>query len=229
MNADQVGGASIPFDINDYLTIEALEDNLQVTVESLAGIRYKYGIDGIGWEFTEGTQSISLRKGQTVSFSASSSISRFAFDKKCNLLGNCLSILFADEAKGKTDISLFQGCFRRLFYDCSTIVSVSAKFLPATILSIDCYYGMFYGCTSLVNAPELPALNLAVDCYRELFYRCNKLNYIKMLATDISASGCLMDWVDGVASSGTFVKNKNATWVETGVDRVPEGWTIQKV
>jgi hypothetical protein len=50
-----------------------------------------------------------------------------------------------------------------------------------------------------------------------------------MLATDISAGFCLYDWVKGVASSGTFVKNKNATWNVTGVNGVPSGWTIQKV
>lgn len=230
MNADQVSGASIPFDINDYLTVEALEDDLTITVLGVAGSRYRYGIDGVGWVQANIDLPIVLKKGQTVSFSSGANvINRFAFDKKCNLLGNCLSILFGDEAKGKTDISLFQGCFRELFYDCSTIVSVSANFLPATILSIGCYSGMFYGCTSLVNAPELPALNLKNDCYRELFYRCHSLNYIKMLATDISAIGCLYSWAVGVASTGTFIKNKNATWNVSGSDGVPRGWTIQKV
>ncbi len=48
-----------------------------------------------------------------------------------------------------------------------------------------------------------------------------------MLATDIYANYCLYDWVSGVASSGTFVKNKDATWNVVGVDGVPEGWTVE--
>jgi hypothetical protein len=60
-----------------------------------------------------------------------------------------------------------------------------------------------------------------------MFYNCRSLNYIKMLATDISASSCLSGWVNGVASTGTFVKNKNATWNVTGASGVPSGWTVQ--
>jgi hypothetical protein len=62
-----------------------------------------------------------------------------------------------------------------------------------------------------------------------MFSGCTSLNYIKMLATDISASNCLTYWVYGISSTGTFVKNKNATWNVTGDNGVPNGWTIQKV
>lgn len=228
MNSGQVSDASIPFDINDYLTVEALEDNLQVTVVALEGTRCRYGIDGIGWEQADGTQSFSLLKGQTISFSAAYSIQRFAFDKKCNLLGNCMSILFADEAKGKTDISLFPRGFIGLFQDCNTIVSVSANFLPATTLGEGCYYNMFSGCTRLVKAPELPAPTLVDRCYEKMFYGCTNLNYIKMLAfyyTD--PSSYLHNWVSGVSRTGTFVKNPNMDSLSIGDSGIPRGWTVQ--
>ena len=86
---------------------------------------------------------------------------------------------------------------------------------------------MFNGCTALTTAPELPATMLADGCYNSMFYGCTSLNYIKMLATDISASDCLSNWVSGVASTGTFVKNSAATWTKTGTSGVPSGWTIQ--
>ena len=35
------------------------------------------------------------------------------------------------------------------------------------------------------------------------------------------------NWVSGVASTGTFVKNKNATWDVIGSDGIPSGWTVQ--
>ena len=36
------------------------------------------------------------------------------------------------------------------------------------------------------------------------------------------------NWVNGVASSGTFVKNSAATWANTfGVNGIPNGWTVQ--
>ena len=59
-----------------------------------------------------------------------------------------------------------------------------------------------------------------------MFYGCNKLNYIKMLATDISSSDCLYNWVNGVSSTGTFVKHPDMTSLPTGVDGIPEGWTV---
>jgi hypothetical protein len=85
---------------------------------------------------------------------------------------------------------------------------------------------MFYYCTNLTTAPELPATTLADDCYYYMFYNCNKLNYIKMLATDISASGCLSNWVIGVASTGTFVKNPDMNSLPTGYSGIPSGWTV---
>lgn len=47
-----------------------------------------------------------------------------------------------------------------------------------------------------------------------------------MLATDISAPGCLDSWVSGVAATGTFVKNTFAQWDVVGENGVPSGWTI---
>lgn len=47
-----------------------------------------------------------------------------------------------------------------------------------------------------------------------------------MLATDISATNCLADWVYEVAATGTFVKNTFAQWDVVGESGVPSGWTI---
>ena len=85
---------------------------------------------------------------------------------------------------------------------------------------------MFSGCTSLENAPVLPATKLVTSCYSNMFYGCSKLNYVKALFTDNSATRCTSRWLEGVASSGTFVKNAAATWNVVGASGVPEGWTV---
>jgi hypothetical protein len=59
-----------------------------------------------------------------------------------------------------------------------------------------------------------------------MFDGCSKLNYIKMLATNISAGSCLSSWVSGVASTGTFVKNPAMTSLPTGSSGIPKGWTV---
>lgn len=108
-----------------------------------------------------------------------------------------------------------------------TLITVSPfDVLPIKNLSSFCCRNMFSHCESLVIAPSLPATKLETGCYEGMFFGCIKLCYIKMLATDISAIGCLSSWVYDVASTGTFVKSKDATWNVTGVNGVPTGWTV---
>ena len=52
------------------------------------------------------------------------------------------------------------------------------------------------------------------------------MNYIKALFTTTPSSFYTSNWMSGVASTGTFVKSKDATWDVTGVNGVPEGWTV---
>ena len=108
-------------------------------------------------------------------------------------------------------ISLPNFVYVSMFEDCISLTNTPK--LPATELSTACYQQMFKNCTGLTSAPELPATKLTAACYRNMFNGCSKLNYIKMMATDISGSNCLYDWVSGIASSGTFVKNKNANFL----------------
>ena len=112
-----------------------------------------------------------------------------------------------------------------MFIDCTGLVS--APELPATQLYASCYYGMFWGCTSLTTAPDLPALTLADHCYWAMFYGCTNLTYIKAMFTTTPSNTYTQAWVDGVAPSGTFVKNASATWDVTGTNGIPAGWTVQ--
>ena len=116
-------------------------------------------------------------------------------------------------------------CFRDAFYGATSLQEVPELFF--TDLAEYCCYEMFGGCTSLTKVNKLPATSLAPYCYAKMFEKCSKLNYIKMLATNISASTNLLNWVSGVASSGTFVKNKDAVWTTTGASGVPSGWKIE--
>ena len=180
-------------------------------------------------------------------------IGTFKISKSCDLIGNCNSLLFGDDAVNNNNLSGKNYAFYRLFYNCATIKNVSSNFLPATTLESDCYYnmfqnctslttapelpattlasfcynGMFNGCTSLTTAPELPATTLVQRCYNRMFINCKNLNYIKAMFTATPSNYYTANWVSGVASSGTFVKNKNATWNVTGKHGIPEGWTVQ--
>lgn len=213
--------------IDNYLTIEALEDGLYV---KLSIISCEYCVDGSGiWvELPPNTFTSIINAGHTLSFRYYSDEvgDTFIINKKCNLKGNCLSMVFGDYASKNISLKKNNKAFYRLFANCNTIVKVDSDFLPAILLSYSCYSNMFKGCTNLVNAPELPATTLNDYCYSSMFEGCTNLNYIKMLATDISASHCLSNWVSGVSSTGTFVKSKDATWDVVGSSGVPTGWTV---
>lgn len=89
---------------------------------------------------------------------------------------------------------------------------------------------MFSGCNNITIAPELPAEILTSYCYRNMFFSCYKLQYIKMLATDITANGCLIKWVYGVGNTGTRIFVKNALMTTLTIDSengIPTGWTVQ--
>ena len=87
---------------------------------------------------------------------------------------------------------------------------------------------MFTGCTGLTTAPVLPAATLADFCYYGMFYGCSSLNSITCLATYISASACTSSWVDGVPTggeAGTFTcHHKGGLW-DYGVNGIPSGWS----
>jgi hypothetical protein len=66
---------------------------------------------------------------------------------------------------------------------------------------------------------------LIKNCYANMFNGCTNLNYIKMLATDVDATAATSYWIKGISASGTFVKNKEATWANSKVG-IPSGWTV---
>lgn len=142
-----------------------------------------------------------------------------------SMFSNCDALIEAMDIIPAT--TLGNDCCNMMFYKCTSLTK--APQLPATTLYNSCYSYMFSGCTSLENAPVLPAIKLVTSCYSSMFYGCSKLNYVKALFTDNSATRCTSRWLEGVASSGTFVKNAAATWNVVGASGVPEGWTVQTI
>jgi hypothetical protein len=68
---------------------------------------------------------------------------------------------------------------------------------------------------------------LVTGCYDLIFNRCTNLSYIKAMFLTEPSSSYTHEWVNGVASTGTFVKNAEATWDVTGRNGVPSGWTVE--
>ena len=164
-----------------------------------------------------------------------------------NAEGNIMSLVYGDNFVGQTTLSanwalsnLFNhsnviscenlimpattlsssDCYRATFANSPYLTKAPA--LPATTLKTQCYYYMFDNCISLVQAPELLATTLVSKCYYGMFHGCTSLNYIKCLITSPNTTNTGI-WVQGVASSGTFVKDTNTTW-SIGDNGIPTNW-----
>lgn len=105
--------------------------------------------------------------------------------------------------------------------------------LPATELGWGCYHQMFCS-TAIERAPVLAAATVPHEGYSSMFDQCANLNYVKCLATDISAQGSTGFWLNGVAATGTFVKADGMDdWTVGPQDEwgsihgIPAGWTVK--
>jgi hypothetical protein len=189
----------------------------------------------------------------TMTPQSSQGIGIFSATGNFDVQGNIMSLLHGDDFKEQTDLTrkdyafynlfnyntkivnaknlslpattLAQRCYYSMFYGCTNLTTTPE--LPATTLVFSCYSNMFRGCTNLTSAPELPATTLSAYCYNYMFNGCTKLNYIKAMFTTTPSTTYTSNWVSGVASTGTFVKNSAATWNVTGVNGVPSRWTVQ--
>lgn len=139
----------------------------------------------------------------------------------CYMFAGCTSLTTAPVLPATT---LQQGCYSNMFRDCTALTTPPE--LPATNLANGCYRTLFLNCVNLTTAPVLPATTLVSNCYSYMFQGCSNLKYIKMLSTTRLSSAYSNNWVSGVSSSGTFVRNSSA-WHPSGVHGVPSGWTIQ--
>ena len=171
-----------------------------------------------------------------------------------NISGNIMSLIYGDNFVGKTTMSgsynfcslfkqskavsaenlilpattLTNYCYRAMFSYCTSL-SV-APVLPASTLAQGCYWYMFEKCV-ITTAPELNATTLVKECYGNMFNGCSNLNYIKCIANaGFGEANCLQNWVSGVASSGTFVKDsgtaiQSGKWTR-GNSGIPTSWTV---
>lgn len=161
-----------------YMTIEALEDGLTFTFTNPV----TYRINGGAWMNLEAnTQSNSINKDETIECKAELTpasnvgIGTFSISKKCNLLGNCNSLILGDSSDTDLIMTSHRYAFYRLFRNNTTIQSVAENFLPSNVIPMYCYKQMFYECTGLKNIPKLNAPSTNTDSYRQMFYGCTSL------------------------------------------------------
>ena len=137
------------------------------------------------------------------------------------VFNGCTSLVSAPHLPS-TDAATW--CYGQTFQGCTNLLAVAE--MPLTTLAANCCRQMYQGC-SLITRAQLPTVGALVDnCYYRMFLGCSALTYVKCLATDISATGCLSDWLYGVSSTGTFIQADGVTWPR-GASGIPTNWTIE--
>ena len=112
-----------------------------------------------------------------------------------------------------------------MFYGCTSLTQ--APELPATTLARSCYSVMFDGCTSLTQAPKLPATTLADWCYYGMFNGCTKLSKVTILATSkVGENNSLKDWLK---DAGTQASSRTLTVADSEAygkveSYLPDNW-----
>lgn len=216
-----------------YFTVRMLQNNSILTFTK--GNRFDYDLQysldsGTTWNVYE-SQLYNLSSGSTVMFKGSisfdnhdnSGVGKIYSNYKYEVEGNIMSLLFGDNFANKTVLQ-YDKVFMNLFYSNPYLLNIDNLVMPATTLTEECYIYMFGECRSIVKAPQLLATTLAEGCYQGMFSNCINLNEVTCLATDLRAINCTANWLENVASSGTF-KAASSTYWTTGDSGIPNGWT----
>lgn len=144
-----------------------------------------------------------------------------AFRSCCNMFYECPKLA---EAPALPATTLGNYCYQYMFYACTSLTE--APELPAEELANYCYNGMFRACTGLTTSPVLSANTLVNGCYNGMFWECSSLNSINCRAHNGISDSNSTNWVNGVAATGTFTKHGRAFDWSTGVNGIPDGWTV---
>lgn len=235
---------STPPSPGQYFYIEDLSgaNNTIILRKNTSGapsVTVEYSTDGTNWYSWGPTASndnltLSLQANSKIYFRGTNTVfansnghnyfrctSRFGVGGDVTTLlepsGNILDLSGRDYA--------FKGLFFVVWGSQRYLVSASDLLLPSTTLSNHCYDRMFMYDGLLLASPVLPASILTQSCYEMMFYDCSSLSVITTYADNISATDCLLNWVEDVSATGTFYNYGSANY-SRGVHGIPDDWTI---
>ena len=115
-----------------------------------------------------------------------------------------------------------------MFRSCSSMTIPPTVLKPETLTN-SCYRGMFQLCTNLEESPFINARTLTSYSIQSMFYTASNLKRVTAMFTTTPSTTVSNGWLNGVAATGIFTKNPNATWDQTVTrdgNTVPSGWTI---
>lgn len=137
------------------------------------------------------------------------------FMNATNLIKANIKLLFTD---------LPRSFYRSMFQGCTNLIEVPETITATTASGEQPCYRMFYHCPNITKLPKLTLLRLTDYAYGYIAAGCTILNYVYTEMTDISATGCISQWLYQVSATGDFYCPAELT-IPTGVSGIPSGWT----
>lgn len=209
--------------MKNYLCFEAIEAGTFSFTNNV-----EYSLDGKVWvSLAANTPTPEIGDGELIYWRGNitptnaNGSGTFSSTGTFNASGDPQSLNYADTFDSVDTYLSFE--FLSLFKNSKIVHAGGLNLGKSDTMDGYCCQAMFQNCTSLVEAPILPALTTSTNSYAQMFRDCSSLNYIK--AMFLTNTG-LYAWVQNVSRTGTFVKNKDATWTDVGGSGVPSGWTI---
>ena len=175
---------------------------------SAPDVTLEYSYDGNTWT-TWGTTSTTAKtlsipanskvylRGTNTAFGNASYYNKFSSTGNVSC-GGVISSMLTNSKEPLLDLTGHDYAYKGMFYGMTTLLN--APELPATTLSINCYHYTFYNCSGLTVAPALPATTLASNCYRNMFYGCTGLTSTPELPATTLVSQCYYYMFDGCSN-----------------------------
>ena len=201
-----------PTPTNNYLTFEAIEDNIDIIfgypTQGGSPLTIEVSTDGETWiekQSVEGGGIIStISAGEKLYVRGNNPAYGYYDDDEdsvvghyfaaagdCYVYGNVMSLVGWGTTVNDYAFSyLFSDYMQN--YDGSWLYTKddSPIILPATTLADYCYNNMFSSCKSLTTVPSLPATTLADFCYNGMFFNCTSLTIAPSLPATTLADSC---------------------------------------
>ena len=160
----------------------------------------EYSTDTSAWSTWDGTTTLSsatsgsdnvlyLRgTGNTVIIGNKNSYRWVLTGSNITCIGNIENLLDYETVKSGGHPTMANYCYAYMFYGCTSLTQAPA--LPATTVEGYCYAHMFRDCTGLTQAPALPATTMKGHCYYYMFSGCTGLTQAPALPATTLANFC---------------------------------------
>lgn len=178
----------------DPFTIEALEDNVTISINNQKACQLTYTKNGgtsqtltVSANVTEAL-NVTLDTGDICTFTSAKWIQygakgHFTVSGRFKIYGNWQSLSNYSTSVGQ------QGC-QEAFRGNTGLIDASNLVMPATSLSQNAYSGFFRECTSLISAPKELPVN-GNNSHTVMFMGCTSLiNPPKLLFSTVAEGGC---------------------------------------